>query len=127
MVNGHLSLRKDYWETLEITPKDIVFLNNHLFELETPLTTQELTRALVSERIRLEKQALQNQQLAFEFTEDDKDQRIQFEQDRKHMSARLSEIDGEIETQPRDIEGLYQVMLRRLEPVGLVYLWPSTR
>jgi hypothetical protein len=43
------------------------------------------------------------------------------------MNARLSEIDGEIETQPRDIEGLYQVMLRRLEPVGLVYLWPSTR
>jgi len=62
MVNGHLSLRKNYWETLEITPKDIGFLNNHLFELETPLSTQELTRALVSERIRLEKHALKNQQ-----------------------------------------------------------------
>jgi len=73
------------------------------------------------------KQTLQGQQLSFGFTEADKIQRIQFEQDRKHMSARLSEIDGEIETQPRDIEGLYQVMLRRLEPVGLVYLWPSTR
>jgi len=42
MVNGHLSLRKNYWETLEITPKDIGFLNNHLFELETPLSTQSL-------------------------------------------------------------------------------------
>jgi hypothetical protein len=62
MVNGSLSLRKDYWETFEITKKDIEFLNNHLFDLETPLTSRELSRALTAERIRLEKQTLQNQQ-----------------------------------------------------------------
>jgi hypothetical protein len=62
MVNGSLSLRKDYWETFEITEKDIEFLNNHLFELETPMTSRELSRALITERIRIEKQTLQNQQ-----------------------------------------------------------------
>ncbi len=73
------------------------------------------------------KQTLQGQQLSFGFTEADKIQRIQFEQDRKHMSARLDQIDREIQTEPREIEALYQVVLRRLEPVGLVYLWPATR
>ncbi len=43
------------------------------------------------------------------------------------MSARLDQIDREIQTEPREIEALYQVVLRRLEPVGLVYLWPATR
>ncbi len=62
MVNGSLSLPEDYWETIEINPKDIEFLNTYLFELEKPLTSQELTRALISERICLEKKILQNQQ-----------------------------------------------------------------
>ena len=29
--------------------------------------------------------------------------------------------------EPAEIRGLYEVSLRRLEPVGLVYLWPETR
>jgi hypothetical protein len=90
-------------------------------------TESEALRKILEDQRAAIRQTLQGQQLAFDFTEADKDQRIQFEQDRKHMTARLSEIDGEIETQPREIEGLYQVMLRRLEPVGLVYLWPTTR
>jgi hypothetical protein len=66
-------------------------------------------------------------QLALEFGEADKEQRRQFEDDRKHMEQRLRDIDKEIATEPAQIEELYRVVLPRLEPVGLIYLWPETR
>jgi hypothetical protein len=64
MTIALLTLRNDYWETFEFADKDLEFLYNHLLEIETPLTSQELVRAVVSERIRTEKEALQSQQQA---------------------------------------------------------------
>lgn len=55
-----LSLSQDYWETFEITERDLDFLYNHLLELETPLSTSELISALVNERIRQELANLEN-------------------------------------------------------------------
>jgi superfamily II DNA or RNA helicase len=54
-------------------------------------------------------------------------QRQQLEQDLAHMDRRLGDIDREMETEPEALAGSFQVVLRRLEPVGLVYLWPATR
>ena len=53
-----LSLRKDYWESVSISEEDLEFLYNHLLEIETPLTSGELTFELIKERIRIEKNAL---------------------------------------------------------------------
>ena len=39
---------------------------------------------------------------------------------------RLTKIDSEIEEQPARILAGYEVRARRLEPVGIVYLWPAT-
>jgi hypothetical protein len=64
MAIALLMLRNDYWETFSFVDKDLDFLYNHLLEVETPLTSQELVRAVVSERIRTEKDALQSQQQA---------------------------------------------------------------
>lgn len=64
MVISPLSLKKDYWTTFEINDQDLNFLYNYLLEVEKPQTSQELTRALVNERIRHEKEALEKQQLA---------------------------------------------------------------
>jgi hypothetical protein len=64
MTIALLTLREDYWETFEFDSQDLDFLYNHLLEVETPLTSQELIRAIVGERIRAEKDALQNQQQA---------------------------------------------------------------
>ena len=47
--------------------------------------------------------------------------------DRRHMEHRLEAIDREIKEEPEDLKSLYQVSLRRLQPVGLVVLWPRTR
>jgi hypothetical protein len=61
MVLASTSLREDYWSAFEIQEEDIEFLYNHLLEIEAPLTTRELTEALVHERIRQERQAIERQ------------------------------------------------------------------
>lgn len=66
-------------------------------------------------------------QLAFAFAELTKVEQKQVEADRKYMEHRLEAIDREIVEEPEDLKSLYQVSLRRLQPVGLVVLWPRTR
>lgn len=61
MKSSTLTINEDYWNTLEVKDNDLEFLYNHLLELETPLTTEELTKTLVIERINREKLALLNQ------------------------------------------------------------------
>jgi hypothetical protein len=55
------SLREDYWETFELQNQDIEFLYSHLMEVESPLTSNELLMALLTERIRQEKMSLEKQ------------------------------------------------------------------
>lgn len=56
-----LSLREDYWETFELKDEDREYIYNYLLEIETPLTSPELLSALVIERIRQEKLAIEKQ------------------------------------------------------------------
>jgi hypothetical protein len=56
-----LSLREDYWENFELKDEDREFIYNYLLEIETPLTSPELLSALVNERIRQEKLAIEKQ------------------------------------------------------------------
>jgi hypothetical protein len=57
-----IGLRSDYWLHFDIRDEDLEFIYNHLLEIETPLTSNELVRVLISARIQTEKLALQNQQ-----------------------------------------------------------------
>lgn len=52
-------------------------------------------------------------------------ERRQLDEERKAMRERLRTIPKEIEREPAELEAMYRVQLRRLEPVGLVYLWPE--
>src|SRR4030066_1197179 len=56
-----LTLIEDYWENFELKDEDREFIYNYLLEIETPLTSPELLSALVNERIRQEKLALDKQ------------------------------------------------------------------
>jgi hypothetical protein len=56
-MNLPLNLPAEYWQNFSVTPEDIDFLQNHLFETETPQTPEALTLVLVTERIRLEREA----------------------------------------------------------------------
>jgi hypothetical protein len=53
-----------------------------------------------------------------------KDELRQLEADRRHWDARLRDIENELVTEPARLRAHYQVKARRIEPVGLVYLWP---
>lgn len=77
-----------------------------------------------------QRKALQDastRQLTFDFGDHEKEQQRQWENDRRAIEARLLSIDREIDTEPPQLEALFRVALRRLELVGLVFLWPSSR
>lgn len=59
------------------------------------------------------------------FLENIEEQR-QYESNRRHWHKRLQELEKEMETEPKRITDLYQVHATRMEPVGLIYLWPVT-
>jgi len=53
-------------------------------------------------------------------------ERRQMRADRTHWRHRLLRIEQELGEEPARMLASYQVRARRLEPVGLVYLWPVT-
>ena len=61
MVLSTLSLQEDYWDSFTLEEIDIEFLYNQLMETETPLTSQELVSTLVTERLRRERQAIEEE------------------------------------------------------------------
>jgi hypothetical protein len=46
--------------------------------------------------------------------------------DHGHWRARLVEIEREIQDEPARVRASYEIRASRLEPIGLVYLWPRT-
>ena len=64
MVVAAFSLKENYWENFELLDEDIEFIYNHLLEVETPLTPEELISVLVNERIERELRVIEEQRLA---------------------------------------------------------------
>ena len=54
------------------------------------------------------------------------EERRQLQDDHRSWLKRLASLPRELAEEPGRIRDLYQVQARRLEPVGLVYLWPVT-
>jgi ERCC4-related helicase len=61
-------------------------------------------------------------QMAFEFK--DPTERRQREADRRYWPTRLTEIEKELIDEPVRIRAAYEVKAVRVDPVGLIYLWP---
>lgn len=51
-------------------------------------------------------------------------ERRQVDSDRHHWESRVAQLDQEILTEPKRIQQTYQVKAERVEPTGVVYLWP---
>jgi len=64
-------------------------------------------------------------QLKFDFGDDEGELR-QLESNKRYWSKRLDMLDEELKTEPRRIKDLYEIKATRLEPIGLIYLWPAT-
>ncbi|HVC99429.1 MAG TPA: DISARM system SNF2-like helicase DrmD, partial [Pirellulales bacterium] len=62
-------------------------------------------------------------QLQLGFAEDEL---RQLEANRRHWTRRLAMIEHELASEPERIRAVYQVKATRIEPIGLVYLWPVT-
>jgi hypothetical protein len=56
----------------------------------------------------------------------DDDERRQLESDMRSWRTRLQQFDRDLEREPGRIREFYEVRAERVEPVGLVYLWPET-
>lgn len=54
MININPNLPMEYWQNLTISTADVEFIQNHLFEIEQPLSSDDLTKVLITERIRVE-------------------------------------------------------------------------
>lgn len=64
MVLASFSLKENYWDEFELRDEDIEIIYNHLLEIETPLTPQELINVLIEERIQQEIKAIEQQRLS---------------------------------------------------------------
>jgi hypothetical protein len=84
-----------------------------------------LRRILEAQRAAIGKE-LKGTQLTL-FSEAEAVQKEQWDQDRKWMERRLERLAKEIDSEPAELPALYRVATRKLEPVGMVYLWPGTR
>ena len=83
---------------------------------------KEMTAILEAQRSRIEATVGRYAtQLPLDF---DGDERRQLEADRRHWARRLEALRVELKTEPDRIRRVYDVKAVRIEPVGLVYLWP---
>ena len=64
MVLAAFSLKENYWDEFELRDEDIEFIYDHLLEIETPLTPQELITVLIEERIQQEIKTVEQQRLS---------------------------------------------------------------
>ena len=88
---------------------------------------EALRKILGTQRMAIIAEIERRHQLTFDDLKLDKREQDQFKKEQEHMGERLVAIQLELEREPKQIEALYKVALRRLEPLGLVFLWPETR
>ena len=65
----------------------------------------------------------QSEQLRLNFRDEET---LQLEADMRSWRVRLEQFDRDLEREPQRVREFYEVRARRIEPVGLVYLWPET-
>ncbi len=54
------------------------------------------------------------------------EERRQLEADARWWRIRLEQFERDIEREPKRIRDFYEVRAKRIEPIGLVYLWPES-
>lgn len=84
-----------------------------------------LHAVLSEQKKRVQKEAGQwaAQQLMLEFSDDEK---RQLESNKRYWQRWLGTVDADLEHEPARIREFYQTASYRIEPIGVVYLWPLT-
>ena len=88
---------------------------------------KELHETLLKQRKRvkaeLDRHEAEAHQLALELAGDDQ---RQLKANMRAWKLRLDQFERDLKTEPQRIRNFYRVRASRVEPVGLVYLWPET-
>jgi superfamily II DNA or RNA helicase len=92
-------------------------------EREADTLRETLERQKSKVETELERHIGKMTQLTLGFTDDEK---RQLEANIKHWRSRLEQFEQDLATEPGRIRDFYSVQASRVEPVGLVYLWPET-
>ncbi len=141
LPTGHPKVNKVIQEKLQsAAPEDIRQLLPHLEERGQRLA--EEARVALDKRAAQEADAMKkileqqkrrvsetaqiyagDSQLRMSFAQDEQ---RQLESNQRHWEKRLAAIDRELAEEPQRIRSIYDVKAQRIEPIGLVYLWPVT-
>ncbi len=88
---------------------------------------RELTETVTRQQGRVEEELRRREdgslQLSLGFGDEE---RRQLESDMRSWRNRLKQFERDLEEEPQRIRDFYEVRATRIEPVGLVYLWPET-
>ena len=87
---------------------------------------RDLRRVLVEQRARVEAELAKHEradQLALDFSPDE---RRELQANMAAWRRRLDRFAEDAAREPARVEAFYRVQARRVEPVGLVYLWPES-
>jgi len=93
------------------------------------IESDEITRVLNLQKARIEK-TLNERKSGMEQTIDlftEKSEIKQLEDDMRFWRKRLDEFDLDLENEPKRIREFYTVETTRIEPAGIVYLWPANK
>ncbi len=83
--------------------------------------TLEQQRTHVQETLEKEKEKLEQLTLGL-----DADEIRQLEADMRSWPIRLAQFERDLQTEPQRVRDFYAVRAQRVEPIGLVYLWPES-
>jgi hypothetical protein len=123
------------WRLFETVARDVEDLRPHLtrraeearkaaIELlaeRAQRESTELDKIIRERRTRIAAAQKDAEQLQLGFSADEL---RQLRGEKRHWETRLAELDQELAEEPERLRRSYEVRSARLEPVGLVYLWP---
>jgi hypothetical protein len=86
---------------------------------------EAMKRLLELQRAKILKEQSANEAIQLELDLTDPAEKRQRQADRRYWQQRLQGLEKELAEEPERIASSYQIRAERLEPVGLIYLWPQ--
>ena len=109
---------------LETRAADLLKSSSSLLSQRGESESTGMRELLESQKKRIEEAlGTEGRQLALGFNEDEI---RQYQADRRAWQRRLEEIERELLGEPQRIIESYTVQAHRMDPIGVVYLWPKT-
>ena len=121
---------KTLWQHVEHEAEDVTHRAEEMLKRRGREESAALKKILETQRAGIVKRLGARAQVEISFDGEERDKRDAKKQlldEMNYLEGRVKTIEKDIESEPAQIEALYEMRRRRLEPVGLVYIWPETR